>query len=297
MDPETRFPARIGAADTLTSLRTTVFYASAIVWAVAATEALPGPLDPYPLVAAAVISLAFLLPGLFREHAAMHLAGLAVLVVGILAQWQGLGIAVGLAALAVVAALTTRSGKLTENRWSGLALAAMASWALFENEATRRPEGDPALVGRWSVALYVVLGSLVAIAGPLWKAADPRSETPGGFNLRVATWLLAALVALTGGTTEIPDFVLQRGGSELAAGLSVSAYWLLLAGALLAYGFWKDVRGVRLTGLAVAALSLGKVLVVDLAELQALYRVGSLALLAVITLLAARAYYRREKRE
>jgi hypothetical protein len=271
-----------------------VFYASAIAWAVAATEALPGPLEPYPLLAAAAISLAFLLPGLFREHAAMHLAGLAVLVIGILAQWNGLGIAVGLAALAVVAAVTTRSGDLSENRWSALAVGAMAAYALFENDAMRRPEGDPALIGRWSAAFYVVLGSLVAIAGPLWKPADQRSESPGGFNLRVATWLLAALVALSGGTTEIPDFVLQRGGSELAAGLSVSAYWLLLAGALLAYGFWKDVRGVRLTGLAVAALALGKVLVVDLAELKAMYRVGSLALLAAITLLAARAYYRRD---
>jgi uncharacterized membrane protein len=294
MDAGTEFPARIGGVDRLTGGRTLVFYASAAAWALAATEALPTPAEPYPLIAAAVISLAFLLPGLLRGHSAMHLAGLGVLAVGILAQWSGLGIAAGLSALAVFAAVTTRSGSLTENRWSGLALGAMASYALFENESMRRPDDDPALVGRWSVALYVVLASLIAIAGPLWKAGDRRSEAPSGFNLRVWTWLLAALVALTGGTTEIPEFVLQRGGSELAAGLSVSAYWLLLAGALLAYGFWKDVRGVRLTGLAVAALALGKVLVVDLAELQALYRVGSLALLAAITLLGARAYYRRE---
>lgn len=108
------------------------------------------------------------------------------------------------------------------------------------------------------------------------------------------TAAIAAVVAISGGTIEIPEFVVQHGGSELAAGLAVSAYWLILSGGLLAYGFWKDLKAVRITGLAVAGLAIGKVLFVDLAELRALYRVGSLALLAAITLLGARAYYRRD---
>jgi len=286
--------ARLHAGDSFGLVSTTMFYLTAIAWTVAATQALPPPADAYPLAAAVAIGLLFLLPGVLRGHAAMHLAGLGVLAIGIIAQWDWLGSAAGLSVLAVFAALTTRSGPLAENRWSAPALAAMGTYALFGANARGRPADDPALVGLWAGTLYLLLASIVAIAGPVWRKTEKRWEAPGGFNLRVATWLLAAVVALSGGTIEIPAFVMERGGSELAAGLAVSVYWLLLAGGLLAYGFWKDLRAVRITGLAVAALAIGKVLFVDLAELKALYRVGSLALLAVISLLAARAYHRRE---
>ena len=286
--------ARLHADEPLGLVTTTMFYATAIAWAVATTQALPPPADAYPLAAAAAIGLLFLLPGVLRGHAALHLAGLGVLAIGIVAQWGLLGSAIGLSVLAVFSASTTRSGPLAENRWSAPALAAIGVYALFWANAAERPADDPALVGRWAGTLYLSLASIVAIAGPLWRKTEKTWEAPGGFNLRVATWLLAAVVALSGGTNEIPAFVTERGGSELAAGLAVSVYWLLLAGGLLAYGFWKDLRAVRITGLAVAALAIGKVLFVDLAELRALYRVGSLALLAVISLLAARAYHRRE---
>ena len=286
--------ARLHTDDPFGLISTTMFYTTAFAWAVVATEALPPPAGAYPLLAAGAISLLFLVPGVLRGQAAMHLAGLAVLATGIVAQWNWLGASAGLSALAVLAAITTRSGPLAENRWSGPALAAIGVYALFGANAEGRPENDPALFGRWAIALYVSLSAIVAIAGPLWKKTEERWEAPGGFNLRVATWLLAAIVAFSGGTIEIPEFVLQRGGSTLAAGLAVSAYWLIMAGGLLAYGFWKDSKAVRITGLAVAALAIGKVLFVDLAELRALYRVGSLALLAAIALLASRAYHRRE---
>lgn len=286
--------ARLHADEPLGLVSTVMFYATAIAWAVVATEALPPPADAYPLLAAVAIALCFLVPGLLRGNAAMHLAGLAVVATGIAAQWEWLGASAGLSVLALFAALTTRSGPLAENRWSATALVAVGAYALFGANAEVRPENDPALVGRWAQALYLNLASIVAIAGPLWRKTEERWEKPGGFSLRTTTWLLAAVVAISGGTIEIPEFVVQHGGSELAAGLAVSAYWLILSGGLLAYGFWKDLKAVRITGLAVAGLAIGKVLFVDLAELRALYRVGSLALLAVITLLGARAYYRRD---
>lgn len=282
-------------SDTKGQFLTLAFYASALAWAAAATEAVPPPMDQYPIAVAVLIAALFLVPGLMRGHVAMHLAGIGVLATGIVAQWQdGVGLVFGLSALSVLAALTTRSGPLTVNRWTAFALGALGGWVLFAANETLRPESDPALVSSWAIALYVLVASLVAIAGPLWKTAGRSADAPGGFNLRVMTWVLAAAVALGGGTIEVPTFVLQRGGAELAAGLAVSAYWLFLAAGFLAYGFWRDVRGVRIAGLAVAALSVGKVVFVDMAELRALYRVGSLALLAVITLLAARAYHRRD---
>lgn len=285
--------ARLHADEPLGIGSNAMFYGTAIAWAAAATIALPPPADAFPLEVALAIGLLFLAPGILRRNAAMHLAGLGAFAVGIFAQWSWLGCAAGLSVLAAFAALTTRSGPLAENRWTGSALAGAATYALFGANAEQRPAGDPALYGRWAGAMYLVVASAVGIAGPLWVKTEQRWERPGGFNLRMATWLLAAGVALSGGTIEIPAFVLERGGSELAAGLAVSAYWLVLAGGLLAYGFWKNVKAVRVTGLAVAGLAIGKVVFVDLAELRALYRVGSLALLAVIALVAARAYHRR----
>ena len=56
-------------------------------------------------------------------------------------------------------------------------------------------------------------------------------------------------------------------------------------------------KAVRVTGLVVAALAISKVAFYDLANLDALYRVGSFALLALIALVGARAYHGRAKRD
>lgn len=273
--------------------RAVLFYGTAVLWTEVVQMSLPGSAAAYPLIAAAVVAALYLLPAFQRSHAAFQLAGIGVLALGIVAQWDGLPVAAVLVVPAIVSAIGTRSGPLAENRWLGPALMAMAAYTLFEVEATR-PDAYPALTGAWAWTLYLVVIAALAIAGPLWKPTEGDWERPGGFPLRTATWLLAAVVALAGGTAEIPAFVAQRGGSDFAAGLAVSAYWLVLAGGLLAYGFWKESRAVRITGLVVGALAVGKVLFVDLAELRALYRVGSLALLAVIALLGARAYYKKE---
>jgi uncharacterized membrane protein len=53
---------------------------------------------------------------------------------------------------------------------------------------------------------------------------------------------------------------------------------------------------VRITGLIVATLAIAKVALYDLANLEALYRVASFALLAAIALLGANAYHRRAGR-
>jgi hypothetical protein len=273
--------------------RAVLFYGTAVLWTQVVEMSLPGAAAAYPLIATAVLAALYLLPAFLLGHAAFHLAGVGVLALGIAAQWDGLPVAAALVVPALVAAIGTRSGPLAENRWLGPALMAVAAYTLFEVEAAR-PASYPALTGAWALTLYLVVVAALATAGPLWKPTEGDWERPGGFPLRTATWLLAAVVALAGGTAEIPSFVAQRGGSDFAAGLAVSAYWLILAGGLLAYGFWKESRAVRITGLVVGALAVGKVLFVDLAELRALYRVGSLALLAVIALLGARAYYKKQ---
>ena len=273
-------------------------YGGAFAWVVVAAAAMPAQVDAWPLLVIGAIGLVYLAAGLRFPAPDLHVAGLAILVVGVTMQWDGSDVALGLTALALVAGATTRSAPLAANRWTGTLLAGAAAVHLLRmDQVTGRPEDEPALYGHWAGALYLTVASLAAIAGPLWRATEERWERPAGLDLRTATWLLAVFTALVGGTIEIPRFVAQQGGSELMAGLAVSAYWLLLAGAFLAFGFRKDRRAVRITGLSVASLAVAKVALYDLATLRALYRIGSLALLALIALLGALAYHRREPPE
>jgi len=73
----------------------------------------------------------------------------------------------------------------------------------------------------------------------------------------------------------------------------LSAYWLLYAAALVRIGFWLEQKGVRSAGLGVAGLAILKIALYDLSNLEALYRVGSFFVLALITLAVAYAYSRR----
>ena len=75
----------------------------------------------------------------------------------------------------------------------------------------------------------------------------------------------------------------------------MSGFWLVYAGALLTFGFLRDIREVRVAGLVMTGLAIIKVALYDLTQLEALYRVASFFLLALIALIAAYAYHRRGK--
>ena len=83
--------------------------------------------------------------------------------------------------------------------------------------------------------------------------------------------------------------------ARLAGDLALSVWWLLFAAGLVFLGFRLDRKRVRSAGLAVAAFAGLKIVLVDLANLQALYRVGSFFTLAIIALAVAYAYNRRAK--
>jgi uncharacterized membrane protein len=81
--------------------------------------------------------------------------------------------------------------------------------------------------------------------------------------------------------------------ASLAAGLAASAWWLVFAAALVGVGFRRDLKPVRIAGLAVAGLAVVKVLLFDLSSLDALYRVGSVFILGLVFLLLAYLYHRQ----
>ena len=75
----------------------------------------------------------------------------------------------------------------------------------------------------------------------------------------------------------------------------MSAWWLVFAAALVdARAASRPARG-RIAGLCVAGLAVLKVLVFDLASLDALYRVGSVFILGLVSLLLAYLYHRQAR--
>jgi uncharacterized membrane protein len=83
--------------------------------------------------------------------------------------------------------------------------------------------------------------------------------------------------------------------ASLAAGLCVSAWWLLFAATLVGVGFRRNLKPARIAGLGVAGLAVIKVLLFDLSSLDALYRVGSVFILGLVFLLLAYLYHRQSR--
>ena len=112
-------------------------------------------------------------------------------------------------------------------------------------------------------------------------------------------WALAGIVLLTGVTEELTRFfrlnVAEVQTAVLAGGLSVSVWWLVFAGVCVLVGFRRKLRPLRLAGLWVSGLAVLKVLFEDLSTLDALYRVGSVFVLGLVSLLVAWIYHRRAK--
>ena len=179
--------------------------------------------------------------------------------------------------------------------WALLALAAL--WAALDHLLDRSD-------GRW-YALATLAAALAQLTG---RAAELRAPGDSAFTwrpvgaerdvrgVRAGLWVAAGALLLFGGTGEIRRwFRLHSAAADLAGSLAVSAWWLVFATALVLLGFRREVRPVRQFGLGVAALAGAKVLLIDLSALDALYRVGSVFILGLASLLVAYLYHRHAR--
>ena len=102
-----------------------------------------------------------------------------------------------------------------------------------------------------------------------------------------------------GVTNELTRFfeqtVMSRSTARLAGGLAVSAWWAVFAAGLVILGFQRKLKAVRIAGLAVSGLAVAKVLLFDLSELDALYRIASVFTLGLVSLGVAYLYHRHAK--
>jgi uncharacterized membrane protein len=261
-------------------------------WALHQTA--PGWFDRHPGMGSLLISAPYLIAGYQDRRPAFALVGAAAMGLAVWQHWSGVGRVWGLLGLAVLWATLDHRLNRDDGRWFALATLWAALQQLFGEALDHRTAADRAFVGRFALAMWGTVGVAVALAAGLWRRTGAVSPLVQG-----GLWLLGGALLLFGATAEIQRYFelkpLSTETASLASGLAVSAWWLIFAATLVAVGFRRALKPARVAGLVVAGLAVIKVLVFDLSSLDALYRVGSVAILGTVFLLLAYLYHRQAR--
>ncbi len=148
----------------------------------------------------------------------------------------------------------------------------------------------------WMFANLRALLVAASIALAVWWARE-------GERLQPLRWVAFA-VAFSGLTAEPPVWFLDNAGSgpgeraEAArrALFSVTVTWVVVAAALLSYGFRRDRRTVRVVALTLFGATAAKLLVFDMSGAQQLYRILAFVLVGLVFVGASWLYHRAERR-
>lgn len=256
----------------------------------------PGALEDWGGLVPFLAACAYAGVGWRRRLSHMVGMGFVLLALAVSGQWDGVAVATGWALLAVAGIVAEVEFGRRVGRAMGLFLALFAFLQLFSVSLARRSTEDPAFTGAWAAGLYA-LAILLAVAAWRWRTHkdDPEWLRSGSGHL----WILHGAALFVGGSIELRrlfDSTIERSpAAAMTSNLVLSAYWLVYAALVVGLGFRLGKKPVRVAGLGVAGLALGKVALYDLANLEALYRVGSLFALAVIALGIAYAYHSAQR--
>ncbi len=263
-------------------------------WAVASIS--PDRMRSQPGLAALLVSVPYLAAGYSRARRPFALVGAAALALAALHRWPGLEAPATLLGLALLWAALDHTLGRSDGRWYAVGTLAVALFHLVDTDQPRRALDDPAFTGAWALVLWLAIAVILALAVGLWKRTPDSS---GARPTRAGLWLLGGVLTLFGVTGEIERFFRLSAATpataHLAGGLAVSAWWLVCAAALVTVGLRRGLRPARLAGLTVAGLAVLKVLIFDLSSLDALYRVASVFILGLVSLLLAYLYHRQAR--
>ena len=205
--------------------------------------------------------------------------GLAALAFAVQADPRA--VVVGWTALALAALAVEQVGGRPGARPAALCLAVVTFPWLFGVALRDRAFAAPAFTDSWAVALYIYVAGL-ALAARGWRKAGRGGEL---------LWVLCGAAVFAGGSIELQRYFAPR--SPLAADLALSVFWLVYAGTLVQLGFSRQRKDVRSAGLVVAAGAGLKIVLYDLSNLEALYRIASFFALALIALGVAYVYNKK----
>jgi uncharacterized membrane protein len=216
---------------------------------------------------------------------------IGLLLYGVAAGLAGVAITVTLDGPAVVAAWSAEAlvlawaGRRTDTPERGLvasllfAALAIGHVLVFEVPPSSLAYGlssTPVAIG----AVALVLVALAGIAAAYREVVEPLAWT----GAALAVYLASGLVVELAGA--------QPHHSTQTSQLALSGFWGALGFAAIVAGLVRRERALRLGGLGVLALAVGKVFLVDLAHLESIWRVGSFLAIGLLLLAGAFAYQR-----
>jgi len=176
-------------------------------------------------------------------------------------------------------------------RAAGIALFAAAIWRWLVFSVPSEPavfeplRNETLLLGLWLIALLYVMA---------WVHHKAQSLT---YRDNVAALLIAASTVTTiAMTVQSESYWQQQGATRpdatFARGLTLSVLWAAYAGLLIVLGIRKQYAPIRYFAIALLAVTIGKVFLSDLSQLEGIYRVLGLLIVGAILLVVSFLYQR-----
>ena len=264
------------------------FVLLALVW-----TADPALRDGAPALLPALLAAPYLAVGWARRAAPHLVMGFALGALAVAMQGSPPTVVIGWTALGLVGLAAEQLGGRPGGRIAALGLALLAFPCLFGVALWSRSSNAVPFTDPWALALYGYLAG-TAVAARRWgrglvDSSTARWTARGGELL----WVLCGATLFAGGSVELQGYFGRR--APLAGDLALSVFWLAYAGALVRLGFQLNRKDVRSAGLAVAAGAGLKIVLYDLSNLDALYRIASFFALALIALAVAYTYNKKAR--
>jgi uncharacterized membrane protein len=183
-------------------------------------------------------------------------------------------------------------------RFAGVALLVTAFVRLTLNPAVLHYHARAAApILNWYLYAYGITSVCLFVGARF--LAPPRHLLLGS-NVRALLATLGTILAFLLLNLEIADYFTPAGATVLAfefsgnvaRDMTYSIAWGLFALILVITGIWRKLRGSRFAGIALLCVTLLKLFFHDLANLQALYRIGALLGLAIVAIAASFLYQR-----
>ena len=251
----------------------------------------PKLLDREPALLPGLLAAVYLGVGWARRATPHLVMGFALAAWAVAAQGSPPTVVVGWTALALAGLAAEQLGGRPGGRLAALGLALLAFPCLFGVALWSRPSDATTFSDAWALALYGYVAG-TALAARRWNAGvKPPGTARWTARGEELLWVLCGAAVFAGGSVELPRYFGER--APLAGDLALSVFWLVYAAAIVRIGFQRDRKDVRSAGLAVAAGAGLKIVLYDLSNLEALYRIASFFALALIALAVAYAYNRR----
>jgi hypothetical protein len=217
----------------------------------------------------------------------LHGVGVAVIGVAFALALNGPALVAAWSAEAVVLALVGR-----RTNTPGRALVAALVFAGLAGAHALVFEAPPTSLAWGFDSIPEAVGAialvLVALAGIVVAYGEEVREELCWIGAGLGVYLASGLVVDLAGA--------QPHHSTQTSQLALSGFWAALGFAALVAGLLLRRRALRLTGFAVLALAVGKLFLVDLAQLESIWRVGSFLAVGLLLLAGAFAYQRTAHR-